>query len=85
MAGLKGQRPFIKTGLQRIPGEHAGIAADPDPEKHRAVRKMIAPAFNPRALKEQEPALHEHIDHFVDRLEELGGGAGLDMRDVGYI
>jgi len=46
---------------------------------------MIAPAFNPRALKEQEPALHEHIDRFVDRLEELGGGSGLDMRDVGYI
>lgn len=64
MAGTnKGRPPFIKTELQRIRGKHAGIAADPDPETHRVVRKMLAPAFNPRALREQEPALHVRMSN----------------------
>ena len=83
MSGTKQRPTFIKTDFQHIGGEHAGIAADPDVEKHRAVRKMLAPAFNPRALKEQEPALHEHIDRFIRQLEKLGTGEqGVDMREV---
>ncbi|RAH76706.1 cytochrome P450 [Aspergillus japonicus CBS 114.51] len=82
MSGTKNRPTFIKTDFQHIGGKHAGIAADPDVEKHRAVRKMLAPAFNPRALKEQEPALHEHIDRFIQRLRELGTAErGVDMRD----
>ena len=83
MSGTKQRPTFIKTDFQHIGGEHAGIAADPDVEKHRAVRKMLAPAFNPRALKDQEPALHEHIDNFIQQLEKLGTGEkGVDMREV---
>ncbi|KAI1176374.1 cytochrome P450 [Nemania sp. FL0916] len=81
MAGTKGRSPFIKTELQRIRGKHAGIAADPDPETHRVVRKMLAPAFNPRALKEQEPALHVHIDNFIRKLGDLAGEQPADMRE----
>ena len=79
-----GKRPtFIKTDFQHIGGEHAGIAADPDVEKHRAVRKKLAPAFNPRAIKEQEPALHEHVDRFINQLEKFGTtDKGVDMREV---
>lgn len=83
MSGTKTRPTFIKTDFQHIGGDHAGIAADPDVEKHREVRKMLAPAFNPRALKEQEPALHGHIDRFIDQLEKLGTvDAGVDMREV---
>ena len=83
MSGTKTRPTFIKTDFQHIGGEHAGIAADPDVEKHREVRKMLAPAFNPRALKEQEPALHVHVDRFIDQLEKLGTvDAGVDMREV---
>ncbi|KAI0194231.1 cytochrome P450 [Astrocystis sublimbata] len=82
MAGSNARSsPFIKTELQRIRGKHAGIAADPDPESHRPVRKMLMPAFNPRALKEQEPALHAHIDKFVNKLEDLAGEHPADMRE----
>ena len=84
MSGTKSQPTFIKTDFQHIGGEHAGIAADPDVEKHREVRKMLAPTFNPRALKEQEPALHGHIDRFINQLEKLGTlDGGADMREVG--
>ena len=84
LMGGTGKRPtFIKTDFQHIGGEHAGIAADPDVEKHRAVRKMLAPAFNPRALREQEPALHDHINRFISQLEKFGGTQrGVDMREV---
>ena len=83
MSGTKQRPTFIKTDFQHIGGVHAGIAADPDVEKHRAVRKVLAPAFNPRALKEQEPALHEHMDRFIRKLGEDGSKEeGLDMRHV---
>ena len=83
MSGTKSRPTFIKTDFQHIGGEHAGIAADPDVEKHREVRKMLAPAFNPRALKEQEPALHDHVDRFINQLEKLGSlDGGVDMREV---
>ncbi|KAI1746168.1 cytochrome P450 [Xylaria scruposa] len=82
MAGTnRGRPPFIKTELHRIRGKHAGIAFDPDPESHRIVRKMLVPAFNPRALKEQEPALHVHIDNFISKLEELAGEDPADMSE----
>ena len=67
-----GKRPtFIKTDFQQIGGEYAGIAADPDVEIHRAVRKKLAPAFNPRAIEKQEPALHEHVGRFINQLRSL--------------
>lgn len=84
MAGSsKGKLPFIKTEIQRWKGEHAGIAADQDPEKHRAVRKILAPAFNPRALKEQEPILHLHIDAFLQKIDESSKNGDVDMSEVG--
>ena len=83
MSGTKGRPTFIKTDFQHIGGEHAGIAADPDVEKHRVVRKMLAPAFNPRAIKEQAPALHEHVDRFISQLQKFGSTErGVDMREV---
>ena len=83
MSGTKARPTFIKTDFQHIGGEHAGIAADPDVEKHKAVRKMLAPAFNPRALKEQEPALHDHVNRFIGQLAKLGTTEnGVDMREV---
>ena len=82
-SGIKARPTFIKTDIQHLGGEHAGIAADPDVEKHREVRKMVAPAFNPRALKEQEPTLHAHVDRFVNQLEKrVALDGGVDMREV---
>ncbi|KAL8857192.1 MAG: hypothetical protein Q9178_006247 [Gyalolechia marmorata] len=82
LSGTKARPTFIKTDFQHIGGKHAGIAADPDVGKHQAVRKMLAPAFNPRALKEQEPALHDHVNRFIGQLAKLGTiDNGVDMRE----
>lgn len=83
MSGTKQRPTFIKTDFQSHGGDNAGIATELDVEKHRAVRKMLAPAFSPRAIKEQEAALHGHVDHFIRQLEKLGTGEqGVDMREV---
>ena len=87
MGGTGKRATFIKTDFQDIGGEHAGIAAAPDVQKHldkhRAVRKKLAPAFNPRALKQQELALHDDIYRFISQLEKFGGkDKGVDMREV---
>jgi len=83
MAGsTKGRQPFIKTEIQRWKGPHAGIAADQDPVKHLAIRKILAPAFNPRALKEQEPILHVHMDAFIQKLEEHSRKESINMSEV---
>lgn len=37
--------------------------------------KQIAPAFSGRALKAKEPALHTHIDYFIQRMESFKGDA----------
>ncbi|KAL8919063.1 MAG: hypothetical protein Q9172_005164 [Xanthocarpia lactea] len=82
MSGTKARPTIIMTDFQHIGGKHAGIAADPDVEKHKAVRKMLAPAFNPRALKEQEPALHDHVNRFIGQLAKLGTtDNGVDIRE----
>lgn len=83
MPGLsRDKSPFIKAEeIQRVKGEHAGIAADPNPETHRVVRKMVAPAFNRRALKEQEPAIHQHIDRLIEKVGDESKD-GTDMTEV---
>ena len=83
LPGLSREKsPFIKAEeIQRVKGEHAGIAADPNPETHRVVRKMLAPAFNRRALKEQEPVVHQRIDRLIEKLEVESKG-GVDMTEV---
>lgn len=83
MPGLsRDTSPFIKAEeIQRVKGEHAGIAADSNPETHRVVRKMVAPAFSRRALKEQEPAVHQHIDRLIDKLI-FQSRDGADMTEV---
>ena len=43
----------------------------------------MAPAFGPRALKEQDPILHEVIDRAVNKMATKGGGPdGFDMTQV---
>lgn len=63
--------------------KHEGIAAERDPEKHRVIRKQLVPAFNPRALKEQEPALHTRMDTFIEKLALSGNNPkGINMPEV---
>lgn len=85
-SGTRGKPTFRKSDFYFKLGPHAGIAAEPDPEKHRTVRKWMAPAFSPRALKEQDPVLHKVIDTAVNKLALKGDvPEGLSIPTVSFL
>ncbi|MBV8650551.1 MAG: cytochrome P450, partial [Alphaproteobacteria bacterium] len=43
-----------------------------DPPYHSRVRKLLAPAFAPRALKALQPRIEALVDRLLDRAEECG-------------
>ncbi|KAK4461218.1 cytochrome P450 [Cladorrhinum samala] len=55
-----------------LPGLAAvGIFGTADPDKHARIRKLISPAFGPRALASQEPILQQYSSLLVSRLRAL--------------
>lgn len=42
--------------------------------KHREIAKKLAPAFSMRNFKAKETAVHNHIDLFVQRMQDVGAG-----------
>lgn len=43
-----------------------------DPVRHHEVARKLAPAFSSRAIRTLEPLVHQHMDYFVERMQELG-------------
>lgn len=83
MSGTKGKPTFTKTEFYLVFGQYAGIAAEDDPEKHRKVRKAMAPAFSPRHIKEMDVAMHRIIDDAIAKLEKHGAGKdGVNMSEA---
>src|SRR4029453_4676157 len=51
-----------------------------DPPSHSRVRKLLAPAFAPRALKALQPRIEALVEALLDRAQARGGqgrGGGL--------
>ncbi|KAH6647483.1 hypothetical protein BKA67DRAFT_388097 [Truncatella angustata] len=65
MPGTKGRSPFPKTEIQQWKEDYTGVEVGQIHQKHRAVRRFLAPAFNSRVLKEQVPILYRHIDSLL--------------------
>jgi len=67
-----GHPPFPKHPLWWAPmlDTPPGILTALDGDLHANIRRRFSPAFTPRALKSQEPILHQYIDLLVDRLRE---------------
>lgn len=59
----------MKSDLLNTGDEHEGLASERDIDKHRAVRRQLAPAFSPRSLKQNEPTIHAHVDELVRTLK----------------
>ncbi|RWA06310.1 hypothetical protein EKO27_g8805 [Xylaria grammica] len=72
---------FIKTPLMDGLGdEDDGILWERNPEKHRAVSKMMSPAFSGNSLRAKIPTLNKHIDLMISQMREHGQqSAGLDV------
>ncbi|KAF7195683.1 Cytochrome P450 monooxygenase [Pseudocercospora fuligena] len=68
----RGIAPVIKQAHLR------GIIAA-ESEKHRRLRRAIAPAFSDRALSEQEAYLQEHSDNLVNHLRKACNEGAVDI------
>nr|CDP31274.1 Putative cytochrome P450 E-class, group I [Podospora anserina S mat+] len=80
LSGTKGKPAFRKSSFYFKIGPHTGLAAESDPEKHRTIRKWMAPAFSPRALKEQDPVLHGVVDKAINKMAQKGDTPeGMDL------
>lgn len=64
---------FLKDPLwwSRQPGQPNSLLSAIDPKEHATIRKLIAPAFTPRALKAQEPIIHQYVNLLIERIQEL--------------
>jgi cytochrome P450 len=62
---------FVKMDFQNRGKDLGGLVWEEDPVRHREVARHISPAFSTRFLRILEPVIHEHMDHFVQRMKEL--------------
>ncbi|KAK7717687.1 hypothetical protein SLS64_003182 [Diaporthe eres] len=67
------QLQFLKdpTWWARQPGSPNSLLSAIEPEEHAQIRRALAPAFTPRALRAQEPVLHRYVGLLVERLREV--------------
>ncbi|KAF3058220.1 Isotrichodermin C-15 hydroxylase [Daldinia childiae] len=65
-------KPFLKDHIwwETQPGLPDTILSAINPEKHARIRRLLAPGFTPRALRDQEPILHQYVNLLVERLHE---------------
>lgn len=77
------QHQFLKdpTWWSRQPGSPNSLISAINPEEHAQIRRALAPAFTPRALKAQEPMLHRYVSLLVERLREVIAGNGREARE----
>lgn len=64
---------FLKDPVwwSRQPGLPNSLISAIDPEQHANMRKVFVPAFTTRALRAQEPTIHQYVNLLVERLQEL--------------
>ncbi|GKZ35393.1 hypothetical protein AbraIFM66950_006022 [Aspergillus brasiliensis] len=65
-------RQFLKDPLwwRRQPGQPDTLLSAIHPAKHAHMRKLLAPAFTPRALRAQEAVIQKYVSLLVDRIRE---------------
>ncbi|XRM46065.1 hypothetical protein ABZX51_009122 [Aspergillus tubingensis] len=73
-------RQFLKDPLwwRRQPGQPDTLLSATHPAKHSRMRKLLAPAFTPRALRAQEALLQRYASLLVDRIRDQVSAAGTE-------
>ncbi|RAK82729.1 cytochrome P450 [Aspergillus fijiensis CBS 313.89] len=79
-------RQFLKDPVwwRRQPGQPDSLLSAISPDKHAAMRRLLAPAFTQRALRTQEEVLQKFVSLLVARIREQveaadGGKAGAQI------
>ncbi|PYI08317.1 cytochrome P450 [Aspergillus sclerotiicarbonarius CBS 121057] len=79
------QFPKDPVWWRKQPGKPDSLLSAISPSKHAHMRKLLAPAFTPRAVRTQEDVLQKYVALLVDRIRaqvEAGGKGGTEM-DMG--
>lgn len=81
LAQEKNLELFTQVGYDTLDTGDNGITGEPNPVKHREIAKKLAPAFSTRNLKAKESVILKHINRFVNKIKETGGGVkGAEMQ-----
>ena len=63
---------FVKTDFQNRGKNLGGLIWEVDPVRHREVARQLAPAFSSRHIRAMEPLIHQYIDYFLKRMDDVG-------------
>lgn len=77
-----GRAPALKTEHYDMLGAGFGfpsIGSERDPHKHNGMKKSLAAALSPKAVKDQEHVVSDLVDKFNMRLEEFGPHSTIDL------
>lgn len=80
-----GKLPFLKSGFYDIYG--AGFAStcigsERDPAIHQRMKRSLAAAFSNKALGDQESIIHDSVDRFLERIQNLGSSSkGINLTE----
>ncbi|KAK6950625.1 hypothetical protein Daesc_007149 [Daldinia eschscholtzii] len=80
----KDSKAFLKDHVwwETQPGLPDTILSAINPEKHAHIRRLLAPGFTTRALRDQEPILHQYVNLLVDRLRDCCRGTEAAQIDL---
>ncbi|KFY06587.1 hypothetical protein V492_07927 [Pseudogymnoascus sp. VKM F-4246] len=62
---------FVKSDFYDVGEKELTIVSERDVDKHREVRRVLAPGFTTAALQRQESLIHEYVDLFLSQLSKL--------------
>ncbi|KAH8886304.1 cytochrome P450 [Thozetella sp. PMI_491] len=66
-----------------VSGDNPGIPSIYDPEQHAFVRKLLAPAFSAKSLRDQEHVIHRYVNLFIEQMERIGHSRdGVEMPEA---
>ncbi|KAL4783539.1 cytochrome P450 [Aspergillus varians] len=78
----RNQEVFVKSGFYDVGEKELTIVSERDVEKHKEVRRVLAPAFTSAALGRQEPLIHEHVDRFIAQLHKHATKKSVNVTEV---
>ncbi|KAF8856700.1 cytochrome P450 [Acephala macrosclerotiorum] len=72
---------FIKSDFYDVGEKELTIVSERDVDKHKEIRRILAPGFTTAALARQEGIIHEYVDLFISQLSKLAVKEPVDVKE----
>lgn len=83
--GTRNHQVFTKSDFYEVGQPEPTIVSERDVDKHREVRRVLAPAFTTSALLKQEPLIRKHVNTFIDQLHNLATKEAVNITEVSLL